>query len=184
MPAEGLDHLAATKTRSSTCRIPEIGRRMASPTRLNLRKQSSSRLARELHLGMAASDARGPQFGEGPAIHFRLSRVRSLPGPTATGLYFTVLLCMLYSLHDGSARWFREASDWPLRPRRPPQRAALFVPIPVFSALGSPNVSHAVRLLHLQRSRPASMLGLAYRAADALTWTGSRDPNGSDPEPD
>jgi hypothetical protein len=88
---------------------------MASLTQLNHRKQSSSRLARELHLGMAASDARGPQFGEGPAIHFRLSRVRSLPGPTATGLYFTVLLCMLYSLHDGSARCFREASDWPLR---------------------------------------------------------------------
>jgi len=64
---------------------------------------------------MAASDARGPQFGEGPAIHFRLSRVRSLPGPTATGLYLTVLLCMLFSLHDGSARCFREASDWPLR---------------------------------------------------------------------
>jgi hypothetical protein len=111
----GPDRLAATKTRSSSCRIPEIGRRMASPTRLSLRKQSSSRLAWELHLGMAASDARGPQFGEGPAIHFRLSRVRSLPGPTATGLYFTVLLCMLYSLHDGSARCFREASDWPLR---------------------------------------------------------------------
>ena len=64
---------------------------------------------------MAASDARGPQFGEGPAIHFRLSRVRSLPGPTATGLYFTVLLCMLFNLHEGLARWFREASDWPLR---------------------------------------------------------------------
>ena len=110
-----MDGDPATKTRSSPCRIPEIGRRMASVTCLSLRKQSSSRLARELHLGMAASDARGPQFGEGPAIHFRLSRVRSLPGPTATGLYFTVLLCMLFHLHDGSARWFREASDWPLR---------------------------------------------------------------------
>jgi hypothetical protein len=90
----------ATKTRSSSCRIPEIGRWMGSLAHLSHRKQSSSRLARELHLGMAASDARGPQFGEGPAMHFRLSRVRSLPGPTATGLYFTVLPACIFR-HDG-----------------------------------------------------------------------------------
>jgi hypothetical protein len=159
---------------------------MASLTQLNHRKQSSSRLARELHLGMAASDARGPQFGEGPAIHFRLSRVRSLPGPTATGLYFTVLLCMLFSLHDGSARWFREASDWPLRaPPIPSGGVARHhccsfcldspPPLscsPLYSSLCSPLAPSVLRLLHLQRSRPPSMLVLAYRAADALMWTG------------
>ena len=61
---------------------------------------------------MAASDARGPRFGEGPAIHFRLSRVRRLPGPAATGFYFTSRSDMHLEHEDGG--WFREASDWPL----------------------------------------------------------------------
>ena len=76
---------------------------------------------------------------------------------------------------------FREASDWPLRTTPPFLSGGVVRLSKLFSLLiFLPCVLRNPMLcnfLHLHPSSPASMLVLAYRAADALTWTGRRDPD-------
>jgi hypothetical protein len=109
---------------------------------------------------MAASDARGPRFAEDPGD---LPPVEQSQAPTRPYRHRTS--------EPQTSAVIREASDWPLRPRRPPHRAALFIYLlpslpwvlhPVFSVLCSAFGACRPVVLAAQWCLPPSVLQSCY----------------------